>query len=720
MANEWTIWCVVNGESTSATFSVKAKSMESVDGLKKAIKREKSNVFANVDADQLALWKVSIEWNPAIVIKLDQLDQPLKAKLDNPRTLLSLLFPQGPGDNDCIIVELPQSALKRGREGDADQHLPKKKKIHIEEGWKPFMASDGVSVDLPPYWIDILESNNLTPAPRTQFNHLKGDLQAGMALDIPKFGQAPKEYSINFKFFVTEQMLEIWNEMQNGVAGDEHRIFRRVLAGPMGVGKSYLSYFLVARAYAEGWPLLYLADAEELDKSMEDEVAMFVVGIFLAQNKDILTAAELESLVRDYDGTHKLPLYGISVILGKILKQTERKTLLVVDEHRKLFRNKPYVPDKFKSLKPLADFHVWPEDRIGAHVIFTGTAHAKYELEILEDSYKQRSLVFVGPLSEAVFLQLMATYPDLNQPACREAVRTITNCVPRELVQLSKFIGQSPPAEAIRQYESLRIKQFLQVAEVYYRSLDVEYYRTKFFKALIECFLGGTMNTDFQWNFLDLGMVYRRKRPGDNFPTFYMLCPPAQKALLELFKSMPLPEELRKCLDIGTKLTGEHFEQILFHQLLRNPKPILLTATDLNNKNQQTISLDFDEWDTIKPGDISLGPDYKKTLSRGYEGYPRFDYMLGPIFIQASVEEGKPNQIETYLDHMYGPSHTAKIDEVSKRFVVTKNGERVPGFRIVYVQGTSGAPAHKGLVKNLPDVAHVSFEEIKEKLFKNL
>ncbi|KAK3817423.1 MAG: hypothetical protein J3Q66DRAFT_185012 [Benniella sp.] len=136
-------------------------------------------------------------------------------------------------------------------------------------------------------------------------------------------------------------------------------------------------------------------------------------------------------------------------------------------------------------------------------------------------------------------------------------------------------------------------------------------------------------------------MVYRGKRPGGNDFTFHMLCPPAQKALLQLFKSMPLSKDIRKCLEFGINLNGEQFKRALFHQLLhvRNPKPILLTATDLNNKNQQTISLDFDEWDTIKPRCVSLGPGCKKTLSRGYEGYPRFDYMLGPIFIQASVSD---------------------------------------------------------------------------------
>jgi hypothetical protein len=249
------------------------------------------------------------------------------------------------------------------------------------------------------------------------------------------------------------------------------------------------------------------------------------------------------------------------------------------------------------------------------------------------------SMVYVDPLSDAVFLKLLATYPDLDHPAYREAVKTVTNCVPRELEQLSNFIGQSSSAETIGRYESWRKEEFQQLAEENYSSLKDEYFKTKFTKALLDSFLGGTRNTNFQWNFLDLGMVYRRIRPGGYEPTFYILCPPAQRTLLQLFKSMPLPEDIRNCLKFGIKLTGEQFEQALFQQLLRSPQPIMLTSTDLNNKNKQSITLDFDRWDTIKPGCVSLGPDHKRTLSRGYDNYPRFDYMVGPIFIQVSVTD---------------------------------------------------------------------------------
>ncbi|KAF9303893.1 hypothetical protein BGZ74_002859, partial [Mortierella antarctica] len=76
------------------------------------------------------------------------------------------------------------------------------------------------------------------------------------------------------------------------------------------------------------------------------------------------------------------------------------------------------------------------------------------------------------------------------------------------------------------------------------------------------------------------------------------------------------------------------------------------------------------------------------------------------------------NQIERYMNDMYGPGHSAEIQ--GDRFVVTKDGVPVPGFRILYIRGTPGKPSHSILVKRLPDVAHITFEELKEKLFKNI
>ncbi|KAF9981320.1 hypothetical protein BGZ79_006135, partial [Entomortierella chlamydospora] len=186
------------------------------------------------------------------------------------------------------------------------------KKIRIIEQWREYKASDDNLVLLPPAWIEILESSTFKPAPRSQFAHLLRTLVAGQEVSIPTLGQTPKDFGFFDRnpddskhasnLLVTEQMLEIWDQIQNGVP-KENRVYRRVLSGPMGVGKTYLSYFLAARGYAEGLLTLYIADARILDKAEERDSAKALVECFLALNKDILTASELEGLVADYDGT---------------------------------------------------------------------------------------------------------------------------------------------------------------------------------------------------------------------------------------------------------------------------------------------------------------------------------------------------------------------------------------------------------------------------------
>jgi hypothetical protein len=216
-----------------------------------------------------------------------------------------------------------------------------------------------------------------------------------------------------------------------------------------------------------------------------------------------------------------------------------------------------------------------------------------------------------------------------------------------------------------------------------------------------------------------------------------------------MYTSFKLPEHIKYQLDIG-KLGGNEFEEALFTRLAsRCNTTIQLSATDINNKNRSIVTLKFDDYDIIKPTGLSLGPGFDKVLARGFDKYPRFDYMLGPIFMQVSIsdfvehnqksaditkafEKMSPqanisqvqingrNQIEMYLDEMYGSGHSAKIDPTTNKFIVTRNNRPVPGFRIVYIRGKPGTPSHSRKVKDFPDVAHVTFEEITSQLFKNI
>ncbi|KAF9272158.1 hypothetical protein BGZ68_002656 [Mortierella alpina] len=726
------LFCLVDEDSPSSAFQVLASTTTTVPELKKLIKAEVSPRFDNVAANDLKLWRVN---DPFITANLHQ---PVLLKTLGSATEL---YPM-----DRVVDVFPAAPPKRTihlivqRPSPDPQFLPQKKKVRIVEAWQSFTAADRSSVELPPSWIDILSGLEFVPEPRAAFAHLKDYLQPGDAITVPGMGQVPKEFGSlgqGQTLFVTEQMLELWEDMRV----DQERTYRRVLSGPTGVGKSYLSYFLVARAYAERWLVLYISDAALLNERTEEGAALQMVQRFLTLNKDILTGAELQMLVSNYDGTLGIWTCALSTIFDEFLKSRDRNTLLLVDEHRLLFEEEPFIPDKFTSLVPLSSFSMWDELNAGTRVIFAGTAHAKYEMTILHDSYRLRSVVFVGPLSVNVFSKLLDTYPTFASPIIREGVIAIPNCVPRELVLLSAFLEQLPgpiSQENLQKWTANRSKYFFSIAARYYDS-RTPFRKPRFYEALIQTFLGSTGSAAFDWDFMDLGLIYRSEDLIQGGTQLHILCRPARMALLELFKRLPLPEITRRRLCDDSSLGRDQFETALCHQLICATKPILLNATDLNGRNPCTVTLNFSHCVTLRTDQISLGLGHDKVLTRGYEGYPRFDFMVGAMFIQASISDfgshndkgsanlskafddrdsNGSNQIERYLNDLFGPGHSARIE--NNRFVVTKNGVPVPGFHVVYIRGSPGKPTHRALVNMFPDVLHVSFEELRENLFKNI
>ncbi|KAF9294962.1 hypothetical protein BGZ74_011026 [Mortierella antarctica] len=742
MTDTFRLFCLLDGESTSNAFPVVIESSETVGELKERIKAKKTSVFHDVDADHLTLWCVSIpdpddddDNKNDVHIHVDNMPDKGRTKLKATHEL-SDIFQKKPAKRTIhIIVKRPPQKLELS--------FYKKARIRNTDDWKEYTASDGETVNLSPLLINILRSDEFAPAPRSEFGHLKNanNLRAGVAISMPSMGQIPKSFADgdeNHEFFITEQMLQLWEDMR----GDKRSTYRRVLSGPMGVGKSYLSYFLAAKAYVEGWLVLYVSDAGLLDMLYEDESALQLLKLFLALNKDILTGTELKMLVNDSDGTGDISTRALSVIFGTLLKTSERKTLLLVDEHGKLFENDPHVPQKFRSLVPLSSYHWWGEDAKGSRVIFTGAAHGKFEMTILEPSYRSKSLVFVGPLSTTVFSNLLDTYPHLVQSDIKAKVTQITNCVPRELVNLAESVKDvSGPVskDHLEQWTEHRAQYFSTIAREYCRHLDLAA-KDRFHNALLHMFIGATCMLGFERDFFDLGLIYRSKDVTQIGTRCHILCRPAQNALRDLFKMLPLPAATRTRICNGN-LERTDFEVALCHQLMCTDEQVELKATDLNGKKPTTIKLKLDNCETLRQGDYSLGPGHDDTLIRCYKGYPRFDFILGRMFIQVSIRDfdrhnsgsaeidkafnpqdttGR-NQIEKYLDGAYGSGHRAYVDARTKRFVVTmEDDDTNENVRIVYIRGSPGKPNHCELVKRFPDILHVSFEELKQGLFKNV
>ncbi|KAG0367480.1 hypothetical protein BC939DRAFT_504160 [Gamsiella multidivaricata] len=112
-----TLFCLTDGEPTSNAFSVKIPSTETVYSLKKLIKAEKTVTFADVDADKLTLWRVSVPVvaaNIHNVVFLNEIDS--KTELV-PTTRLSKVFTEEPPEEVIhIIVQRPRPDLLSERE----------------------------------------------------------------------------------------------------------------------------------------------------------------------------------------------------------------------------------------------------------------------------------------------------------------------------------------------------------------------------------------------------------------------------------------------------------------------------------------------------------------------------------------------------------------------------------------------------------------------------
>ncbi|KAF9080219.1 hypothetical protein BGX27_005660 [Mortierella sp. AM989] len=169
-----------------------------------------------------------------------------KTELCNEREVLSNLD-ELIGPTTYVVVRLSRKALKRPREYEPETP----QKTSKVDDWMEYQAVDG-PIDLPPALIDMLNNDEFKPESREKFKeHLDGKI-VGDQITLPSIGQIPKHFEEGFQgqsFFITEQMMKIWDEFS---ADSKHSI-KRVLSGPMGVGKSYLVIFLAVKAYAEGW-----------------------------------------------------------------------------------------------------------------------------------------------------------------------------------------------------------------------------------------------------------------------------------------------------------------------------------------------------------------------------------------------------------------------------------------------------------------------------------
>jgi Crinkler effector protein N-terminal domain len=99
---EFDLNCLVL-EGDGRVFSVKIPKSGSVDGLKKAIKKEKENAFREVDADSLDLWMVCILDDDRLMENVHKLNLVNTRHL-KPTAKLSKVFADAPEDDHVHII----------------------------------------------------------------------------------------------------------------------------------------------------------------------------------------------------------------------------------------------------------------------------------------------------------------------------------------------------------------------------------------------------------------------------------------------------------------------------------------------------------------------------------------------------------------------------------------------------------------------------------------
>ena len=161
---------------------------------------------------------------------------------------------------------------------------------------------------------------------------------------------------------------------------------------------------------------------------------------------------------------------------------------------------------------------------------------------------------------------------------------------------------------------------------------------------------------DFDWKFLDTGLVYQFEDE-NIWVMFKPLCPAALDALLEVYKTLPLPSDISVTSIKNGQFTGNDFEETLFRQLLKySAKGITFKATDLSGKRATDVHIQFNYFYFLEKDELAPGLQHAQSLIRGFAHYPRFDFMLGCMFIQSSVSTfNKRNTDSAMIDLAFEP-----------------------------------------------------------------
>jgi len=335
-------------------------------------------------------------------------------------------------------------------------------------------------------------------------------------------------------------MMNLWNEIQK----EQEFCLKLVPTGPMGVGKSYISYFLAAMAYARGWKLLYIADAGELRRNEKHTDDTTLVEAYASLNT---LSKEEENRILSHSFSFRLSRHCIFALL----RSQKAPSLVIIDEHDEI-ANHYDAQDKVEDLlyTPYIKLQVWGNPECQAtRIVLCGSDHSTFERKYLQNGM-ERYIRAIGPLSEKDFEKLFNLIsPELAE--IYDEIKNVTNRVPREYVRLVQHLNVHEGTIASFQEErNNNIRQDIQ--NFFERLSEMDKLRIR--NALAAMFVPTHGSPQFPNDFLDLGLVYR-EIAGES-RRYFPLYPAAERALLDLYFSMPIPKDIvLKALGISGKAT---------------------------------------------------------------------------------------------------------------------------------------------------------------------
>jgi hypothetical protein len=551
---------------------------------------------------------------------------------------------------------------------------------------------------------------------RVLFAQIFTRFSSGNSLDIThlSLGEQPKHFHLVAPLFVSKQLNDICEDVLalTLLAQDSSVERRRVICGPMGVGKSYITWSIAAYAYSHKRPVLYIADAAHMvaTYSTEEIMLAYLVKRFLLLNDDILSIQQKSEL------SQVTWLSFVNVMI-------ETQSLIVIDEHSYILQ------EPYKSFSWMGNFILMQALDRTVTLVVAASSHSSFEINYLKNGM-QNFKVYVTPPTEPEGVELLKSFmpTENDEKKILTIVRELGH-VPRDLyfysqskLSLAKFID-----ERVQQYG-------LEITNFYNAMKKDEQSRALVAQSIFRLFYyqSYTFDTSVQniGDFIDLSVCYRKAHT-----EFIPLSQATARALLLLnvkINSFSLEANIKSQLLMPDK---DGFECLIWSLLLRDAimkKKLTFQPYYLNGtKAAEKMELSFQQFANLEK-DRHVPPTYlsQNILYRPWNNFPRWDFVSSSCFFQVSISTfdvhnsdrakidlsfGKSERADRYnpnisetLELITGSNdYTTKIDNGT--LCVLKD-KKVQNLNFIYI--TLDKPNHPQLFKKYNNLLVLSAREV--------